>query len=497
MIYRVITQVYTLLHHHRHKIEYLLLALFLISYTFASILVSLNRFWQYDAFWYDFGILDETIWKLAHFKLPIIRQLAPPIGMNVWGDHFNPTLIFLAPLYWLTKHAEVMLITQVIVVLVSGLVLYDLSLRKVKSSVMRIALMVAYFGYVGLQNALYTDIHNTVFALLPLSILFWSFYLEKWKVFWVSLILLLGVQENMAVIGLGIAFYMVIKDRKYLKKALLVAVISLAWAYGTTQYLMPFIRKSSYSYQPTYPLGVIEWGRAFIFPIQLKLRVILVTFTTFGWLPLLSLSTLPLILGQFIERFVLNTASTRWDLGLHYNAVLSPIFFIGALETVVKFQKHIIGRKVLALWGGVVILLAISIHELYYHGPLKLAYHPVFYEQTKRLKFLKPLLDNVPEKGLLMTQNNLAAQFTHRETVLLSKQFIEISPDIIVMDTRPGQNANNFFPLTPYEFDNLVASVSANKNYTKREIIDSQLIFVKKKLYTHLTQICRPLGRKN
>ena len=58
--------------------EIIIVLSFIALYSLAAISVSLNRYWQYDAFWYDLGIFDTTVWKWSQFQLPMIAHLAPP-----------------------------------------------------------------------------------------------------------------------------------------------------------------------------------------------------------------------------------------------------------------------------------------------------------------------------------------------------------------------------------------------------------------------------------
>src|SRR4030042_6870023 len=94
------------------SLELILIIVFIFLYSLAASLVSLNRYWQYNAFWYDFGIFDTTIWKLSRFQLPIILNLQPPLGKIVWADHLNPSAILLAPIYWITDKQEIIFTAQ-------------------------------------------------------------------------------------------------------------------------------------------------------------------------------------------------------------------------------------------------------------------------------------------------------------------------------------------------------------------------------------------------
>ncbi|MFQ6120628.1 MAG: DUF2079 domain-containing protein, partial [Methanosarcinales archaeon] len=459
------------------KLEVVLVFTFIALYSLAALLVSLHRYWQYNAFWYDFGIFDETVWKLSKFQLPIIPNLNPPLGRIVWADHFNPSIITLTPFYWITDKSEVILVAQVIFVALSAIVAYLIALKKVKNSLVRISLISSYLGFVGMQNALYTDVHNIVFALLPLMVTFWAIYQKNWKVFWFFLVLTFGFQENMTGVGLGLGLFLLLRKEKQKKVGVLTILISILYGALTTKVLIPFFRESSYAYIPEIPTVWHQWITRFFIPLEMKLKSIFLTFTTFGFLPLASFATIPLIVEHYLERFVLNTAATRWDLGFHYNALLSPIMFIASLEVICKIQNCIKLEKFLPIWAFTNILIVVFLHRFYLHGPLMLATHPVFYEQTMRAKFLDKFISQIPTNGLLMTQNNLATRFTHKNTILLNKNYEEIKPDIIAVDKRPGQNANNFFPITPDGFEAIIASLSANRNYLKKSITDSQFVF--------------------
>jgi len=461
-------------------VEQIFIFAFITLYTLAAALVSLHRYWQYNAFWYDFGIFEETVWKLSRLQLPIILNLHPPQGRLVWIDHFNPSSVILTPFYWITDRAEIILIAQALFVGLSAGIAYFISLKTIKNGLVRTSLIVSYLGFVGLQNALFTDVHNIVFAVLPLMLATWAIYNKKWKLFWLFLLLVLGFQENMAAIGVGLGLFLILRKERNLKIGLLTIVLSLLWGIFTIKLIIPFLKGASYSYQPFMPVVWHEWITRFFLPANMKLKSILVTLATFGFLPIGSISTAPLIIEHYLERFVLNAAGTRWDLGFHYNALLSPIMFLASVEVIRRLQINKKINKLLPLWGLLTIFIVIFLHRFYLHGPLMLATHPIFYEHTKRSKFMSDFTSAIPKDGLLMTQNNIATHFTHRKTILLNKQYDKIQPDVIAVDVRAGQNANNFFPLTPSDSQSLVASISADPNYSKNIFTNDQLIFMRK-----------------
>lgn len=456
--------------------EILIVTAFVSLYTLAAVLVSVHRYWQFDAFWYDFGIFDETVWRLSKFQLPVIPQLDPPFGKIVWGDHFNPTISLLAPLYWITDRAEIILISQVVNVSLAAMIGYRLARIFLKQTLVRIALVFSFLGFVGMQNALYTDVHNIVFATLPFMATLWALFTKHRRLYWVFLILTLGIQENIAAIGVGLGIYLIFKKDREIKRGIATLALSAVWAVVATKWLMPALSGHAYDYQPEFPLVWHEWLTRLFWTLDMKGKTIFVSYATFGLLPIFSLSTLPLVIEHFVERFVLNPAATRWDLGFHYNAPLSFIMFLGSFEILRQWQNHPRIKKLLPYWALATIAGVIFLHRFYLYGPLMLAIHPVFYAQTERFGFMRDFMEKIPADKLVMTQNNIAAHLTHQKVVLLSQNYKKINPEVIAIDMRDGQNANNFFPLPQSKVNQLIASVSADPQY-KLKSFGEQLLF--------------------
>lgn len=137
-------------------------------------------------------------------------------------------------------------------------------------------------------------------------------------------------------------------------------------------------------------------------------------------------------------------------------------------------------RKIATFHAIGIIFLAIFLH-LKLHGPLGLAYNPAFYAHTKDLNFLRTFLTKIPDKGLVMTLNNLAPQLTHTHNVMLLRdKYWQYLPQTIALDLRPGQNPNNFWPLPEGEYKTLFERLKMDPNYTETEITDTQVYFSKK-----------------
>lgn len=233
--------------------EFCLVTVLIFLYSLAASLVSLNRYWQHNAFWYDFGIFDTTIWKLSRFQLPIIAHLLPPLGKIVWADHFNPSAVFLIPFYWFTDKQEIIFIAQAIFVGLSAFVAYLVTRKIVKSTIVRISLVISYLGFVGLQNALYTDVHNIVFALLPFMLTIWAAYQKKWGIYWIFLLITIGFQENMAAVVTMFGLFLILKKERNIKEGIITVCLGILYGVMAIEVIIPAFNSGYYSYQPAIP----------------------------------------------------------------------------------------------------------------------------------------------------------------------------------------------------------------------------------------------------
>lgn len=90
----------------RHEI--LAVSFFIFFFTTLYTLLSVIHRSRFDSFAYDLGIYDQIIWEYSRFKIPY-SSIKEKI---IFGDHFTPTLVLLAPLYWIWDSVSVLLVFQ-------------------------------------------------------------------------------------------------------------------------------------------------------------------------------------------------------------------------------------------------------------------------------------------------------------------------------------------------------------------------------------------------
>lgn len=460
------------------KIKYLIFG-FILVYTAAAVIVSLNRFWQYQNFYFDLGIFDSAIWQVSRQQLPLVDHIdLSNQKIIIFADHFNPSIFLISPFYWLTDKTEMLLVVQSLAVGLSALFAYFIALKLIRSKLAIFALIVAFLGYVGLQNAIISDFHEATVAVLPLTVIFWAIIHRKWKLYFILLVILLGFKESFAGLGIGLGLYLLIRDRKNWMAGAITIILSFVWGFLTIKFIIPYFSEGVYLYTPKeLPQNLNELVSRFTEP-ALTRSTIFFTYLSFGFLPIFDLSIFPAVFGNFFERFVLSASKGR-DLGMHYNAVLSPILFMGSLHIFAFMEKHNLLKRVVCLYSIFIIATVIILHRFILHGPLGLVYNPVFYEQNQRVKYVDDFVKYFPKQGVIMTQNDLAVRLTHYDVRLLRENYYLINPDHIIFNLTSGQNPNSFFPLTYERAVDLKNILLEDESYRVEKFADELYIFSK------------------
>lgn len=459
-----------MLHQIKQRIIDLVAYGFIALYTLAAALVSLHRFFQYEVFYYDFGIFDAAIWNVAHFRSPVIDHFVIP-GNVIFADHFSPSMFLLAPIYWITSHPEALLIAQSLAVGLSALVLYFLGKRLLINDPAALSVTIAYLLFAGTQNALIADIHEVTFMMLPLMLIFYAIATDRKTFFWISFFITVGFKESSSLLGMGLAVYIYLYNRKWAKTALIVACISALWGYITTQLIIPYFSGEKYFYTPAFDANPLLVLRS-LFDDPVKQKTFLVSLVSFGFLPVLYPPAWPLILQDIAARFMQKEFALRWGLGLHYSAQLAVIMAFSSIMTLQKYKKYMTVASI------VLIFLSFYLHQFKLHGPLGLAYNPAFYAHTKNFKFLDNLISRIPKGTTVMTMNNIAPHMIHTHRVYLLRDVYEdFMPEYFILDVRQGQNFNNFFGV---KIDVLLASLRKDPRYEIMYQTNEQMIYKRK-----------------
>ncbi len=456
----------------------LLFYLFLTTYTLLFCLISINRYWQYEVFYYDFGIFERAIYLMSQFKPPIIEHYVVE-GKWSFADHFNPSLFLIALIYKLLPRQEFLLVIQVVFVSLSGLVVYKLAKEHTKNALFSFLVSFSYLFFIGVQNALITDFHAVVLANLFFALFVYFFIKKRFWLFLTSYILFLGFKENLFIIGAStlISLYLITKQWK----EKLIALVFGSIAYGLTviKIIIPKFSGGEFYYKPDLPNSPIQILTRFFSP-EPKLKTLFVSFASFLFLPLINLAFyLPLIAELFI-RFVPFNTQGRWGLAMHYNITTSIILAVSsvfAYPYIKKLlpQKRLQNLVLITLFG---FSLLVNFKQ---RPPILLGLIPDFYKNTRNFAFLNKIVEKVNPACSVMTQNNILPHLNHNKKIfMLRENYAKYRPDIIILDLRKGQNPNNFWILNEQATREMASNLFSDKNYSAAYQTKEQFVFVRK-----------------
>ncbi len=102
---------------------WILILLFGLLYSLYSVV----RHLRLESLIFDLGVYDQVIWLASRGK-PLFSSI---LEAHPWGDHFTPTLLLLAPLYWIWDNAVILLLFQAFFASFGAYPIYLLAKKKI------------------------------------------------------------------------------------------------------------------------------------------------------------------------------------------------------------------------------------------------------------------------------------------------------------------------------------------------------------------------------
>ncbi len=340
-------------------------ALLVIVYSSAFSLYSTARYLGLQTGAWDTGTYNQALYtalfsgKLFYYTADLP---ANPTG-SLFGIHFSPILMALAPFYWVFPGPVTLLVAQAVALGLGALPVYYLARDRLKERMAASTLALAYLVSPLTVGINWFNFHPEAF--LPASvlgtILFWN--RAKWGRYFVCLIAGLATIETAPVIVGALAMYFAWQEKtairsihslKELRRPRVIIplasiVLSGAWlllALGAIRILNP-INVFYYGGSPLYwtilgaknlgqvPLRVIvdpaSAFTALLYDVHLKVLYLFALFAPLLFLPVRSRGYVILTIPWIGVAFVSNYAGF-YLVGFQYVAFVLPFIFAGAVE---------------------------------------------------------------------------------------------------------------------------------------------------------------------
>lgn len=386
--------------------------------------ISIARHFALSSGSQDLGIFDQAVWNASHGR-GLLSSLKG--NMSLLGDHFEPILLFIAPLYLVWSSPLVLLILQALL-LASGFIPLFLILKHLmKERALIMAFIVSYMLSKPLRGIAYSDFHPGCF-ILPL--LFWCCYfliVKRDGLFLLSLFLLLFCKEDTVIYCCAFGLFISMIQKRY-ALGLSLCVMGAALWFLETRIFIPFYNpRGVYPYMDRLPFGPTYAANISVV-ISAPMRVLRLIFTPekivycfkmfgpLGFISFLSpahyiLIALPLtrdLLPQGIN------FSGYYNITSHYTAGLIPFIFISAI-----YGSSLIIRKLKMKNIALYLSLFIISSSLFFYGKTDGYKFMRFITTIKQENTLKKLsyLKIIPQDASVAANFNLVPHLAHRRFI--------------------------------------------------------------------------------
>jgi uncharacterized membrane protein len=178
-------------------------------YAFALSAESIYRHSRY-ATGFDAAIYDQRLWLLAHWHEPYSSVSDSPL----LGNHIEPGIVLLTPLYWLGLGVPGLLSAQSVGLALGGPALYALARDRGASPALALAPALLWLVSPWTASVNLSDFHPEVFvpALLAVSVL--SALKDRWIALAVTAVVAMSLKEDVSAVYLMLGILLVLQGRR-------------------------------------------------------------------------------------------------------------------------------------------------------------------------------------------------------------------------------------------------------------------------------------------
>ena len=422
-----------------HREIVLIILFFWIIYSYISIIKHLH----YQTFTWDTGFFDQLLWKLSRFKEPVSSFS----NLHAFGDHFQFILLLFVPLYWFPHSIKLLFITHVFAAVIASLPVYLISLKVNKSKIFAVAVSFSMLIFTGMQFAVLDGFHQSVFSPLFYALAIYGLVFGSNWIYWSSLFGLLITKEEMALLAVSIGLIaLILKDRL---KGTITIFASLAVFFFAVYFFLPAVQ-GEYVHSDSGVLGQsplevlrtivadpILFFNLLLFP-TIKIKTVIETFFSFGFLPIFSPIYLIPAFQQFAVRFIDTITIHRWTNLNHYAFPLASIMAVAAIFSARTLERILKLRGKLYLFLTLYLIFFALAQDYLLHGPVNSLLKADFYVKKQWMRDNDEVLKFIPKGASVAATNNFGPHISQRDEFYLIME--ENSADYLLFDLADGPN---------------------------------------------------------
>jgi len=413
-------------------------------------IISVSRYLRLDPGSWDLGIFTEYVKQLAHLHAPVVNIHGA--GFNLFGDHFQPIVGLIAPLFLIFPNPVTLLVVQAFLTAASVIPVSRAAEARLGTAAGRM-IGAAYGLSWGLAQMIDFDFHEIAFA-VPLLACSLSALLRgrtRAAVLWALPLVFVKEDQGFTVAALGLVLMLSCVSRRAepgtdrgdaFWGGLLLICWGLFWSALAIIVIIPHLNIAHvYPYWTdggaVSPAGhaapgavLSQLGASWL----VKLRTTLLILLPAGFLALgspLGLIALPSLALRFVS-----TNNMYWGDGYHYNATVMPIVFLAAVDALSRIQAR--GdqpwRAVTTKWIAPAVMLAISLAILP-QFPLSGVWQPPTYQIGLHVQAEDAAMARVPSGTTVEATLTMVAPLAARDDTYWIGTAGNPAPRYIVFDS--------------------------------------------------------------
>ena len=380
---------------------------------------SLVRFSQYANGGFDLGIFDQVVWHYSRFETPAssVKGLE-----SIWGDHFSPIFVLLAPLYWLWEDARMLLLAQAVLLAAAAVPIFLVCEPRVGRRP-ALALAASYLAFWGVHAALAFDVHEVAFAPAIIAGLLLAIQRRHWRWYAALVLALLAVKEDQAILVVFVGLYVATLGER--RRGALTAVAGIAWYLVVTKGIIPANNPAGFTYWsygtfgesalPALRTALTDPGLVLATLVDSPVKRETLTLMVFPFLGLCLLSRETILLAPLLAERFLSSNANYWTTEAHYTLATAAVLVIGAAGGLATASRLVPARRRRLLVGvGAGAMLGLNV--LVANGfPLKDLGKRAFYERAPVWSAADRALAAIPPGASVAAQDLLVPRLTHRD----------------------------------------------------------------------------------
>ncbi|HEX7517157.1 MAG TPA: DUF2079 domain-containing protein [Chthoniobacterales bacterium] len=293
---------------------------------------------------FDLAYYVQALWQLIHGRFQVSVE-----GVPLLGNHVEPIVFLIAPLFLLFRHPLVFVLVQNAALASMGPVAFSIGQRlgldrKTALLLGGAVLITPATGYIALH-----EFHPEAFTAPFLLLMFSARLRGSLRAHWGWLIAVLACKENMALlIAAYCAVHVVLERKRPLAELrawyLWPMALSVLWFLVCAKLITPTLNSGSIDYLALYDRLGASAGDILLKAITQPQRIFGALFQSLShgnllWALLLPFLAVPLmrprwllIAAPILLQHLLSWRSSEWTIYFHYAAPLLPLFWIALAE---------------------------------------------------------------------------------------------------------------------------------------------------------------------